>query len=195
MRGTKPRASRAGGRDASRGLARARHRQEATSLAGGGICARIGGAVTDLTVQSNTTGNAAAGIDGVDAVLEGLVVSDNVAGLTGGGMTVYGSVEILGCTISNNEAFDGGGIETFFSTSVVVVEDSFVLGNVATFFTATGSGTHVSDGQLRSVNTDWGSGGTDNLPGDVSLDTAGVTYGAGAAATFDCDDGPWGTCQ
>jgi hypothetical protein len=101
------------------------------------------------------------------------------AGEGGGGFVQYGTLAAEGATVlSSNEAWSGG-IELSWPHGAIHLElvDSAVLEND----TAGLSGWALCSDLVTSVNTDWGTGATDN-----TVDIGGVAADYGAGASFEC---------
>ncbi len=162
-------------------------RNEATSLGGGGGCTRGDVAITGLEIADNTAPNAGGGLDSSD----NLVLTDSAvlrnAGLDGGGIFASGDLEITRTTLDGNVGdADGGAISLAFGT--VSLTDCTVTSNLATFFAAKAGGVRLFDARAVSVNSDWGTGATENSHGDVGLvqDDASIDYVG--IADFTCVD-------
>lgn len=132
---------------------------------GGGAYAAYGESVsfTDVTV----TGNHASGEGGGmviwiagrrhRATLTRVVITDNSADVLGGGVTLRNHTVFDGCTVTGNVAPTGGGAYWW------------------------------GDGPVRSIDSDWGSDGSDNAVDDLyDVSTESSNGGFGNAASFDC---------
>lgn len=115
--------------------------------------------------------------------------NESLAG-NGGAISVTGQnaevVDLLDCTLDNNEAGAGGAI-SLLSTgrSRLTVTGGAITSNDGPFG---GGGVLVGkDARLDSVDVDWGFEADDNTPDDVVCGEAAWTFGAGA--TFSCEDG------
>ncbi|MCB9761438.1 MAG: right-handed parallel beta-helix repeat-containing protein [Alphaproteobacteria bacterium] len=146
--------------------------------------------------RTEITGNNGELGGGLELVSDGLsgsltlvdtTVTDNFASEAGGGLLVSGlpSVSVQGSTISGNRSLNGGGLDII--ESHVTIESSTVRDNGAT---DTGGGVWMFTGtgaSLLSTATDWGSGGSDNSPDDVTVSGVGSWSSYGASAGFLCD--------
>jgi hypothetical protein len=149
---------------------------------GGGLMIWDGSIVTlaNLQVLSNTATNAGGGIfNGGVLTMTDTVVSHNNSNNTGGGVHIYGqyggSLTANGSTFSDNVArMAGGGI--FNSGGVLMLEDSFLMHNVAT--RADGGGIYNSGGVVSlsetivNSNTARNGGGIYNNGGHLSVSSS-----------------------
>ncbi len=120
--------------------------------------------------------------------LERAAVQNNSAPRGGGVSVEPGDAYfvLLETAITANEADgDGGGLNSGPDTQVEVHEGSFTE-NVAG---GVGGAAALGDGPFAmwTINTDFGSGATDNLPDDIRI--AGSSHAYGATATVDCGNG------
>ncbi len=118
-----------------------------------------------------------------DATLQDITLSENTAGFFGGGAYALESEAALsGVEISSNRAYLGAG--------VLLQEASMTLSSCSLQRNAAddvGGGAHLVDGELTSESSDWGQGGADNSPDDVSI-LGGARYpNFGAAESFYCE--------
>jgi hypothetical protein len=191
---------------------------------GAGIRVESGTVVTadsTTTVRYNEAEESGGGVDASQGLVwTGATISDNVAGLSGGGMEAScadegitlaevrfesneaevggGGALDLACSldgtavelVDNSAGLDGGALYLSGSGGhVVTLSESVVEGN-STSGLGRGGGAQLDDGQLVSVNTDWGTGATDNDPVDVrlgeTLESERPEYDYGANASFHC---------
>ncbi|MCA9704246.1 MAG: right-handed parallel beta-helix repeat-containing protein [Myxococcales bacterium] len=165
-----------------------------TSSDGAGIYGYVGAQLELVqTTIENNVGGIGGGVafngDGLTGslTLTECTVQGNDADETGGGLFVADVpvVELTATSVVGNTSLDGGGLRVI--ASPVTLVDSTVQGNTAT---GTGGGLGLFPGALgviTSIDTDWGTGATDNAPDDVFVTGAGSWAGYGAGASFTCD--------
>lgn len=168
-----------------------------------------------ITGNSSTDGAGIYATEGVEMEIDSSTISDN-AGEIGGGIAFYGDIltintttienntatdsgaglfisnfgdaELTSCTVTGNSAPVGGGFGNV--DSVVTVIDSTVTSNSgAELSLEAGGGAWLAgkEGFVQSINSDWGTGASDNTPDDVLVIAAGSWTGFGLAATFTCE--------
>ncbi len=115
----------------------------------------------------------------------------NRAGTSGGCGYVYGDLAIASSTIRDNGGYWGGGL--FLQNSSTYLVNSVMEENIVNY---NGGGVYlIDDSALWSVNSDWGTGSTDNDPDDIYVDGGSNAYnGYGSSETFACSD-TLGTCN
>jgi hypothetical protein len=146
--------------------------------------------------NGHVTGNTAAYGGGIyfysfEGTLSGVVVDGNHATDAGGGLWVLDRTRDVNLvTISGNTSDGVGGgifVSAYGSNATPTFEDCVVDENVA----ATEGGGLWTDAPIESVDTDWGSGATDNAPDDLVYvySDAGdsVTYDFEGVESFVCD--------
>lgn len=116
--------------------------------------------------------------------LSGVTLSANVATGNGGGIFCGAQVDAQATTLDGNRS-TGSGAGIFVESGTSTFQSSTVVSNVAS---APGGGARVYGGTLVSTGSDWGTGGTDNAPDDVSAGSQ-VLSDKGADASFTCDTG------
>ena len=123
--------------------------------------------------------------DGDTIEIEDAVFDDNDADASGGGIYIIGDATLTGMSFTSNTADYGGAL--FLDETTTYIINSVVEDNIVNYW---GGGAYVYDDvAFFSVNTDWGSGSTDNDPDDVYLDGASTSYASyGSAETFTCSD-------
>ena len=153
---------------------------------GGGIY--LSGSWTGGTIENNTAGVGGGANLHTNARLDGVVVEANHATEIGGGVYVWTGNVIETCVVNANTTDGSGagiGTRNDFEASATV-RDSTITANVAK---VAGGGASARR-SLRSDNTDWGSGASDNDPDDIfvrSSEGGTATYDAfGAAESFTC---------
>ena len=146
----------------------------------------------DLTVTGNTADLLGGGLDAsgmADIQLDSCVFQDNVAGEYGGALTLYEAhledvltATLTDCVIDGNETPGLRGAIWCSASPGITLVDTSVTSN-------TGGGACISSTcpQFISINTDLGTGATDNDSYDVWLNYVDLYYDYGAAAYFTCD--------
>lgn len=156
---------------------------------GGGMRVFGGGLeIADSTISNNRSGDRGGGLsveaDG-SAVLTGVGLVGNETAGRGGGLWVDdGAVAVLqDCTVSDNRADTGGGVFVKDRASAMV-RRSAVVRNAAQ--AVGGAFVWELGSYLTSEQSDWGSGGNDNLPVDTGM-SCGEEGDWGADASFEMD--------
>jgi hypothetical protein len=134
---------------------------------GGGAFVRFGGQLTDAIVDSNS--------------------SDT----WGGGIFIYDGGVLENVEITNNESYDGGGgmiVSAEDDTYDAVADSCLINNNIG----GGGGGGAQIESPFESIDSDWGSGSTDNDPDDVLffydlVSGKYIEYDAfGASSYFEC---------
>ncbi len=162
---------------------------------GGGVVLYTGASWTGGWVYDNEAdlgGGFFSYTDGTaDNEIDDLLCEDNSADSYGGCGYVYGDLTITSSEFYSNSTFWGGAL--FLDASITYLSTSVVEDNIVNY---NGGGVYVyDDSQLWSVNSDWGTGSTDNDPDDVYVLGGSNAYtGYGTGETFSCSD-VLGTCS
>lgn len=118
---------------------------------GGGVFIQGPATITDCTVRDNTSAIGGGGIwiqNGGSLVMRGSTVSGNKANssvASGGGLFSQGPTTIENCTIHNNRAGSGGGINFSLGPSTIAtITHTTITGNQAFFALAAGAGVNIT---------------------------------------------------
>jgi len=132
--------------------------------------------LSGLTITGGNTFNRGGGVLSHDGslVIEDSIVSGNRGGATGGIHALYGSVTIIGSSITRNTAddlFGGGGVGTYQADVTIV--NSSVSDNLSIF---DGAGVDSTDGDITVINSTisenvsgHAGGGIDSFRGDIVI--------------------------
>ena len=147
---------------------------------GGGVFDRstVTDTMTDCTISGNSA-NIGAGIDGVGAVevLTGCIITGNTATGRAGGIYNSGTLTLTDSTVSDNTAYEGGGIYNS-SYATATVTGSTITGN-STPSTGGGGGGVANFGQLIMVDS--------NVTGNTAVLGGGIYNLFGGVVTLtDC---------
>ncbi len=159
---------------------------------GGGVLVLDSSVVDGLDLTDNDAefggGVALFGDTGLPSFADSTLTRNN-ATAGGGGLWLYsyGSITISSVDLTGNTAANGAGLSS--EGGAVVLDACSLTDNMAR---ADGGGAYLyGEATLDSILSDWGSasGGDDNSPDDVYLDTPQLSYDAyGSGETFSCDD-------
>ncbi len=156
---------------------------------GGGIFVDDGSSWTGGVLEDNEAdfggGFYAEDSDGTANDLEDIICTDNAADTSGGCGYIYGDANITSVELTDNIAEYGGGLLIDSGTAYLmssIIEEN-ISGNQ-------GGGAYLANyATLEVVNSDWGTGSTDNDPDDVYIDSSRSAYSSYTSAeTFTCSD-------
>ena len=151
---------------------------------GGGLYVAGAVAWTGGVFSGNRAATGGGGVFVADDVSFGAadwVVTANTAAV-GAGIDAWGAVALQSCEITDN---DGNGLHLLGGSAIV--DSCRVTGNSA----AWGGGAYLYGSTLQSIDSDWGTGATDNAPDDVYIFANGDNHsftGYGEGANFSCDE-------